>query len=530
MREEASCRKVLCHGLYRNGRRTGNLTLNDRSPTASTARSFKSTDVRLAGRLLGSYSVAISIAWIFSLSAMVAGCVSSAAASGKALSVYAVIVGVVEFQDPEIPPLQLSVKDATDFYNFLKERESMFASMHLNLLVNEKATRANITEALRNRLRSAEKDDVVIIYLSGHGAVDALMTNEFYFVTYDTRRTNLFGTALLMNDKNLFKGIASERCLLLADACHSGGFTPGLEKGVKSAQLHLSLFEGVRGRIGIASSRPEEQSYERPVFGNSVFTHFILKGLRGEAVTERKSGIVSVRSLFEYVAKSTRQATDGGQNPQLFNAEMVDVDAPIFQVPAYSSSLQARVQFQYEDEARRVQPLTNGLTLKSGQRFGVAFSPESDCFVHILWKDSGGRMGVLFPNPDLSTGTSHVRAGQSYWLPSQNGDRWYVLDNNPGEETIYFVASRERNPKLEQLCTALGPDWSASPRGKSEVAAKELEREINLMGFAHFTATRRMPVAGTARTRRDLFEALDTRIRVSGADSIHMVTFKHVSR
>jgi hypothetical protein len=504
----------------------GDPWLEERRGRAATARYFRRTERSLESGVPRSYSIALLIA----VSTMIVGCVSSAGASVKGLNVYAVIVGVANFQDQGIPCLQLSVKDATDFYKFLKERESMFASMHLTLLVNDDATRANITEALRNKLRSARKDDVVIIYLSGHGAVDAVMTNEFYFVTYDARRRNLFGTALLMNDRNLFRGIASERCLLLADACHSGGFSPGLEKSLRRAPLRLGLFEGVRGRITIASSRPEEVSYERPIFGNSVFTHFVLKGLRGEAVTERKSGIVSVRSLFDYVAEATKKSTGGAQNPQLFNGEKGDVDAPIFRVPTYCGSVQLKAQFQYEDDSGKIQPLTNGSILRSGQRFGVTFSPESDCFVYILWKDSCGGMGLLFPNPELTAGTSRVEAGHSYWLPSQDGDRWYVLDNNPGEETIYFVASREQNPKLEQLCAALKPGSSASSRGKSAVAAKEAEREVNLMGIADFTATKKGSTAGTVRSRRDLFQALDTRIRVSGADSIHTLTFRHVSR
>ncbi|MBM3300164.1 MAG: caspase family protein, partial [Deltaproteobacteria bacterium] len=393
------------------------------------------------------------------VAAMVMECVlvtgSASATSAGALNLHAVIVGIVNFQDRDIPPLKLSAKDAADFHNFLKERGHPFGRVNLTLLLNEQATRANITEAIRNKLRAAGKDDVVVIYLSGHGTADPEMPNEYYYVTYDARRNNLFGTALLMNDKNLFRGIASDRCLLLADTCHSGGFASGLEKGMSRApKSALSLFQGVRGRIAIASSRPEELSYERPVFGNSVFTHFLLKGLRGEAAA-RQTGLITMRSLFDYVKTATNQATDGEQNPQLFNAEAMDMDAPVFRVPTFSDALGLKVQFQYEDESKNVRPLEDAAVLRSFQRVGVTFRPESDCYVYVLWKDSTGGMGCLFPNPRLTEGTGHVRGGQTYWLPSQEGERWYVLDDKCGEETIYFVASRERNGKLEDLYRAL---------------------------------------------------------------------------
>ena len=62
------------------------------------------------------------------------------------------------------------------------------------------------------------------------------------------------------------------------------------------------------------------------------------------------------------------------------------------------------------------------------------------------------------------------KAGVNYWLPYKQAKHWYVLDNNEGEETIYLVASRERNPKFEGLIDNLR---SAS-----------LEKEFNLMGIA----------------------------------------------
>jgi hypothetical protein len=500
---------------FGRGRETDRLSVSAHSPSLRWFQAFSLSFVLAATMLPG-----------FIVDARVY------ASSPKALNLYAVIVGIVSFQDPDIPPLKLSAKDATDFHDFLKERGNMFGSVNLTLLLNQHATRANITEAVRNKLKAAGKEDVVIIYLSGHGTVDPDMTNEFYYVTYDAQRNNLFGTALLMNDKNLFKGIASERCLLLADACHSGGFASGLAKdGVsRTPKSALTLFQGVQGRIGIASSRPQELSYERPMFGNSVFTHFLLKGLRGEATADRQSGLVTMRSLFDYVAGATCQATNGEQNPQLYNAEAVNLDAPIFRVPTFSDTLGLKVQFQYEDEGRKVRPLLDGAELRSFQRVGVTFRPETDCYVYILWKDSTGGMGCLFPNPRLTEGTGHVKGGQTYWLPSQEGERWYVLDDQCGEETIYFVASRDRNAKLEELYRLVA-SLRQRPEKAEEVMklAGEMEREIRLMGFADHTVTRKS--AGiSAGSKTDLFAALDSRIRVSGADSVYVVKFQHVSR
>lgn len=447
-------------------------------------------------------------------------------------NLYAVVVGVTQFQDPKVPALTLSSKDASDFHGFLKEREKLFGKADLTLLVNEKATRANITAAVRNRLKGAGKDDVVMIYLSGHGVIDPGMANEFYFVTHDAKTDNLFGTALLMNDQNLFKGIASERCLLLTDACHSGGFNVGLGKGTaKSFDPVFGLFHGIRGRIGISSSRPDELSYEKPMFGNSVFTHFLLKGLRGEAARGSSDGIVTANKLYEFVSKSTRDATANQQTPQLYTSGEASLDAPVFVVPTYSSPLKLKVQFQYEDDAGRTAPLEDNAALKSGQYVGITFRPESDCFVYIFWWDSSGNVGRLFPNPNLTEGTGEVKAGKTYWLPSMDGERWYILDDQPGEETIYVIASRTRNSKIEDLYEKLR-NMSASARGSKQgrKVEGELARQVNLMGFADRTTAKQAVGKAASNDRKSLFESVDSEIKVTGADSVYGVKFKHVKR
>ncbi len=123
-----------------------------------------------------------------------------------------------------------------------------------------------------------------------------------------------------------------------------------------------------------------------------------------------------------------------------------------------------------------------------------------------------------------------MKAGKTYWLPySSEGDRWYVLDNNPGTETIYFVASRERNKKLESLYSkmrGMTDQKRVGSTGKS--LSVEIEREINLMGFADRTTPK---VAGVSSAdRRSLFESIDNEIKVSGADASYRISFKHVQK
>lgn len=431
-------------------------------------------------------------------------------------NLYAVIVGIGKYQDSKLNQLELSPKDAQDFHSFLKEREKLFKKCYLRVFVNEQATRANITKAIREDLKPAGKNDIVIIFLSGHGAADPVRTDEFYFLTYDADVENLFGSAIQMNTSGLFKGIDSDRLILVSDACHSGGFSSALDKSAaKAADIFFSVFQNLQGRFGFASSRPDEKSWEMKKYGNSIFTHFLLKGLRGAAYNKGTDGAITVKDLYDYVYEGTRSATKGLQNPQLYSAKGRADQTPIFRAPVYEKPLNIETLFVSQADDGEVKPIANGDTLRSGQKIGLAFKADADCYVHVLWWDSNGAVGRLFPNPKLTEGTGEIKAGITQWLPFKQGKHWYVLDQNVGEETIYLVASRERNPKLEQLY--------------SKLQSTGLERELNLMGIEEFTLPDKSKQLSDYDRQR-LFEKMENQIKVVGADKVISLRFKHVAR
>ncbi|MBM3299594.1 MAG: DUF4384 domain-containing protein, partial [Deltaproteobacteria bacterium] len=245
-------------------------------------------------------------------------------------------------------------------------------------------------------------------------------------------------------------------------------------------------------------------------------------------------GSVTIEELYQYVYENTKAVTAGKQNPQMYPIIKQGDRTPIFAVPTFKDALNVDVSFQYVDENNEVRPLTDGADLRSGSLVGVSFRPESDCFVYIMWRDSSGQMGRLFPNPELTEGNVVAKAGKNYWLPMKGGeeaqDRWYMLDDAPGEETIYFVASRERNPKLEQLyesLTRLGDSQRRGAEGKD--LTREMEREMNLMGFASQTATRKKAVSPRQDDAEKRFEDLKNKIEVAGADLVYAVKFKHLA-
>ena len=187
----------------------------------------------------------------------------------------------------------------------------------MRLLLNEEATREAIETHLNYELIKAGKDDTVIIFLSGHGSDDPKKPNDYFFLGYDADPKRLAATSVKMNGLEFLKGLDSKRVLLIADACHSEGFSQVRTRSVdKSLDQFMQQFKASAGRAILTSSRAGELSQERPNLPNGVFTYFLLRGLRGEADSSR-AGVVHLTELYQYVYDRTKDLTEGAQHPHL---------------------------------------------------------------------------------------------------------------------------------------------------------------------------------------------------------------------
>jgi hypothetical protein len=241
----------------------------------------------------------------------------SGSVEGPVGDLYAVIIGVSKYKNSRVPELAVSDKDARDFAAFLKGQSSLFRTLHVNLLCNEEATKTAVEKELYYGLRRAGKDDTVVVFLSGHGADDPGSPGEFFFLTYDADPEFLAATAVHMNRQWFLSRLDSRRVVLIADACHAGGFSVRGAKSLSSSlERFMRQFRESEGRILITSSRADEISQEDPDLGNSLFTYHLLNGLKG-AADKDKDGIVTLRELYDYVYENTKKQTRGYQSPQM---------------------------------------------------------------------------------------------------------------------------------------------------------------------------------------------------------------------
>lgn len=239
--------------------------------------------------------------------------------------IWAVIVGVSKYQDSKMN-LNYADSDAKMMYEFFKSpKGGKLDDNHIILLTNEQATRANIVKEMKNKFGKAFDDDVVVLYIAGHGMPEPT-GNEVYFLCHDAQKSNLEGTAIAQSDiQKMLSGTRAKKKIWFADACHSGGM--GVSEGLRGAEdeqayqvnkLLSAITVANKGTALLTASSASETSREAPKWGggHGVFTYFLVQGLQGEA-DQNKDGIINIRELYEYTYRNTTSETNGNQHPEL---------------------------------------------------------------------------------------------------------------------------------------------------------------------------------------------------------------------
>ncbi len=247
---------------------------------------------------------------------------------------WALVIGISNFKDPSIN-LKYAAKDATDFRNYLTS-EKHFQPDHVRLLTNSKATRDNIVGQLGDKWlgRLANKDDLVVVYVSSHGSQAKEEVGVNFLVAYDTNKHSLLGTGIPMQwlSKIIKEQVHSDRVVLILDVCHAGAAVSA-DKSLTRVGFDISKLSVGSGQAVMCSSLADQLSWESKTHPNSVFTRRLIEGLR------LKGDKTKLNEAYDFVRDNVESEVlrDRGelQTPVL-NMSMWQGEAPVLSVKAAS--------------------------------------------------------------------------------------------------------------------------------------------------------------------------------------------------
>lgn len=220
-------------------------------------------------------------------------------------SKYALVIANTEYQDPNFAKLTAPGRDAEEFAQVLRD----LAGFEVKVLLNEGESKTS--RAIGHFFKDRKHDDLLLLYFSGHG-----VRNEqglLFLAATDTELKILEASSVpaefITKSMNASR---SQRQILILDCCNSGAFDYG-SKSVGQSMGIATAFEGNGfGRVVLTATDATQFAWEGDkIIGNtqkSVFTHFLIEGLRGEADRDG-NGRITVDELYDYAYEKVVRVT-----------------------------------------------------------------------------------------------------------------------------------------------------------------------------------------------------------------------------
>ncbi|GIH16140.1 caspase, EACC1-associated type [Rugosimonospora africana] len=194
----------------------------------------------------------------------------------------------------------LAVRDA-----LLHPEYGMFDPGEVAMLAER--TSHELGRQLEGFFREADRDDVLLLYYSGHGKLDE--HGNLLLCGQDTRLDRLISTAVSSDRLNAMIAVSVARAIIIIlDCCYSGAF-----KSVPDIVAPVVPSDG-RGRFVMAACRARELAADAMGPRHlSPFTHHLVAGLTGQVAKTTEEGFVSLDDLYRYVHSEMRNTR--GQVP-----------------------------------------------------------------------------------------------------------------------------------------------------------------------------------------------------------------------
>lgn len=217
----------------------------------------------------------------------------------------ALIIAISNYDDKQLRSLEFCKNDGEEMYHLLgslgfdiSENHKLIGYIQFNRM------RDAIYDFFDNRKTKA--DDTLLFYYSGHGIPisdgNILASSETDY--YSPRKMGFSSYDLT----NLIQESNSIRIVEVLDCCYGGAAKIGKGSEEDAAKLGIAAMENNakqlqqgEGKFLLAASQATEEAFGLRERGHSIFTYYLLEGLRGNEESVNSEGNVTPDSLGNYV-------------------------------------------------------------------------------------------------------------------------------------------------------------------------------------------------------------------------------------
>ncbi|MGF1515142.1 MAG: SUMF1/EgtB/PvdO family nonheme iron enzyme [Elainellaceae cyanobacterium] len=226
----------------------------------------------------------------------------------------ALLIGSSEYGEG-LKPLKAPLKDIAALEHVLCNPElGQFDQVNVLANPNPQVMR----EAIEELFFTAKRDDLVLLFFSGHGLKDD--RNRLHFATQLTRKsakgTLVKSTAVPASFLQDQMGESrSRRQIVILDCCFSGAFAEGMT-AKDDGDIDLRQLGG-QGRVVLTSSTATQYAFEQDDSDLSIYTHYLVDGIETGAADADADGYTAIDELHDYACRKLRESASTMQ-PKIY--------------------------------------------------------------------------------------------------------------------------------------------------------------------------------------------------------------------
>ena len=247
----------------------------------------------------------------------------------------ALLVGVSE----GIDPLNEPINDIEAIQEVLEE-PTIGEFDTVTVLPNP--TRSQLEIEIYQFFSNKKADDTLLFYFSGHGLRDSYF--KFYLATSNTEKDNngslIPPTAVAATYlQEQITNSRSNKQVIILDCCFSEAFVQGMK--VKG-DLEIEEELGGNGRAILVSSSDKQFSFEEKDSELSIYTRYLVEGLKTGAAVLPGYQWITPKGLHEYVSKKVLEASPA-MTPKFYSIDE-GLDIYLAHSPKNDPKLQYRLE------------------------------------------------------------------------------------------------------------------------------------------------------------------------------------------
>jgi hypothetical protein len=377
-------------------------------------------------------------------------------------SLYAIVVGTsnyagtsmdLGFPDKDARAMAINLETIAKGTELFKDR------VHVSLLTTD-TTDANLTPSKQNVrsvfqkvAKEANAEDVLIIFLSGHGVTSTTDGKEnFYYLTKDLGDMKLDAAEVRNNlciaSDTLsawISEIPAKKRVVIFDACHSGKAAESLTSSrapQSSQKREMERFKDRNGMFVLASSESNQKSWEDQQLQQGLLTYSLLFGMNSRNGI-RSDGAVDVQRLFQFSRDYVPQLANGINEDQTPVLTVPDKDAASFSIGWVSND--TKIQLGRKNQFISQSMFLNKTGFNDNLALSVAFDNRLEAgelegaLGHLIFANTRQMNDAYAIRGLYEVKNGNVRLEGRVFIPGADSPKEFLIENFPTQDMDALV-------------------------------------------------------------------------------------------